>query len=373
VDGRHPRLAVLSHSAVESSHRRKWEIVARRGWNVLLLVPARWPEAGRMVRATPGRRRRLRVEVVPGLALGRLARWTPRGLDGRLEAFRPDVVLAEEEPYGMACWRACSAARALGVPFAFFTWENIRRRYRWVQERILASVLAGSAGAVAGNAEAARLLRRRGFAGRIAVLPQYGVNAAVFRPRDGGACRRALGWPREGPIAGYVGRLLPEKGIETLIRAAGRMPDLRVAIVGSGPHEAALHAAADRLVPGRAIFLPAVPRDRIAVVMSALDVLVLPSRTTPAWKEQFGRVLVEAFAAGRWAVGSSSGEIPAVLGRRSLVFREGDDRALAVRLLSVLGRRPPAGLRRRALGRFADEAVAGATQDFLRGLLRRGG
>jgi glycosyltransferase involved in cell wall biosynthesis len=110
----------------------------------------------------------------------------------------------------------------------------------------------------------------------------------------------------------------------------------------------------------------------MGVVMGALDVLVLPSRTTPVWKEQFGRVLAEAAAAGRWALGSSSGEIPAVLGCRSLVFREGDDLALAARLRSVLGRRPPVGLRRRALRRFTDGVVAAATRRFLDTVFRGG-
>ncbi|MEK7476278.1 MAG: glycosyltransferase [Candidatus Coatesbacteria bacterium] len=365
------RIAVLSHSAVEPSHRRKWELVAGAGWEVLLLVPPAWPEAGRLVRARAGRAARLRVEVVRGFAAGRLARWTPLGLTRRIAAFRPDLVYAEEEPYGIACWRAMGAATSLRVPFAFYTWENIRRGYRWPQGRLLASVLGRAAGAIAGNGEAARVLRGHGFRRPVAVLPQYGFDPAVFRPRPRAACRRALGWPREGAIAGYVGRLIPEKGIETLLHAAARVPGLRVAVVGSGPNEGALRAAAAGL-GDRALFLPAVPRERIGVVMGALDVLVLPSRTTPAWKEQFGRVLAEAFASGRWAIGSSSGEIPAVLGRRSLVFREGDVPGLAARLRSVVGRRPPAELRLRALRRFTDGAVAAGTRAFLGGLLRGG-
>ena len=43
---------------------------------------------------------------------------------------------------------------------------------------------------------------------------------------------------------------------------------------------------------------------------SEMDVLVLPSHTTPRWAEQFGRVLVEALWCGIPVVGSSSGEIP---------------------------------------------------------------
>ncbi len=63
--------------------------------------------------------------------------------------------------------------------------------------------------------------------------------------------------------------------------------------------------------------------------MSGLDVLVLPSRTWSNWKEQFGRVLIEAMACEVPVVGSDSGEIPNVIGDAGLVFPEGDAPALA--------------------------------------------
>ena len=56
---------------------------------------------------------------------------------------------------------------------------------------------------------------------------------------------------------------------------------------------------------------------------------MLASRTRPNWKEQFGRVLVEAMASGVVAVGSDSGEIPHVIGPAGLTFPEGDAAALA--------------------------------------------
>ena len=62
-----------------------------------------------------------------------------------------------------------------------------------------------------------------------------------------------------------------------------------------------------------------------------MDVLVLPSRTTPTWAEQFGRVLTEALSCGTCVVGSDSGEIPWVIGTTGggMVFPEDDVAALA--------------------------------------------
>jgi len=62
-----------------------------------------------------------------------------------------------------------------------------------------------------------------------------------------------------------------------------------------------------------------------------MDILVLPSETRPNWKEQFGRVLIEAMACGACVVGSDSGEIPTLIkasgGGR--VFPEANPSALA--------------------------------------------
>jgi glycosyltransferase involved in cell wall biosynthesis len=58
----------------------------------------------------------------------------------------------------------------------------------------------------------------------------------------------------------------------------------------------------------------------------------LPSLTTPRWKEQFGRVLIEAMACGVPVVGSDSGEIPQVVGDAGLIFPEGDAAGLAAAL-----------------------------------------
>ena len=70
------------------------------------------------------------------------------------------------------------------------------------------------------------------------------------------------------------------------------------------------------------------PSTEVPAVLRALDVLVLPSLTTPSWKEQFGRVLQEAMACAIPVVGSDSGEIPHVIGDAGLVTPEGDAAAL---------------------------------------------
>ena len=136
-------------------------------------------------------------------------------------------------------------------------------------------------------------------------------------------------------------------------------------IVGNGPMRGALQAAAARAPSGRVHLLDAVPHTEIGRVLAAMDVLVLPSRTTPRWKEQFGRVITEAMACEVAVVGSDSGEIPNLLRRTGggIVVREENSDDLFEAVGSLVGN--PA--RARALGRagalyvgahYTNEAVA---------------
>ncbi len=92
---------------------------------------------------------------------------------------------------------------------------------------------------------------------------------------------------------GYVGRLMPEKGIADLLTALRDLEEVKALIIGSGPDEPEL-----RRLAGRhnilAEFVAALPQEDLPDWYSRMDILVLPSRTTRKWAEQFGRVLVEA-------------------------------------------------------------------------------
>ena len=109
-----------------------------------------------------------------------------------------------------------------------------------------------------------------------------------------------------------------------------------------------------------------------------LDVLVLPSRSRPNWKEQFGRVLIEAMACGVPVVGSTCGEIPMVIGDAGLIFPENDCAALTAALQSLLDDRAQrtalaAAGRRRVLERFTMQQVAADTVAAYRRLLALSG
>jgi glycosyltransferase involved in cell wall biosynthesis len=191
------------------------------------------------------------------------------------------------------------------------------------------------------NSEAVDVLKRQGFSGGTSVVPLFGVDTRVFHPRPAEAQRAAL--KLKGCAVGYVGRLVPEKGLTTLLEALARTePYVQALFIGDGPEKPKLQEQARQLgLARRTHFLPAVDYGAVADYMNALDILVLASRTQTHWKEQYGRVLVEAMACRVAVVGSDSGAIPETVGDAGRIFPEGDSAALAG-ILRELAARPEA-------------------------------
>ena len=252
------------------------------------------------------------------------------GLGRQMQRFQPAVVHIDEEPYNLATAQALYLARQVGARSLFFSWQNIQRRYPPPFCLLEHYVLRGADYALVGNHEAVGVWRAKGYRGPIAVVPQFGVDPDIFRPGR----RRA----DQGFHVGYVGRLVAEKGVDLLLEAlAGLAGAWRASILGSGPQRQALQEQARRLgLTDRVSFEDWLPSGQMPAHYRRLDALVLPSRTRPNWKEQFGRVLVEAMACGVAVVGSDCGEIPNVIGEAGLIFSEGQAEALRSRLERLL-------------------------------------
>lgn len=356
------RVLALSHSAVVGAYREKFrKLAGRKGWELHLALPHAWPEGGQDAAAPgDGREGSLQVHRLRGRLRGRVGFATLAGLKPLVRALKPALIYAEEDPFSLGAYQALRAAQGAGARFVFYTWENMDRRYKPPLNWVRARVLRGSAAGVAGNREGAELLRSWGFAAPLLTQPQYGIDTEHFKP----AARKA----KRPFMVGYFGRLVPEKGVDLLLRAA-QLAKLPVRIGGQGPEEHALRLQCDALGVD-ASFEGFVPFERRSQFYAGIDVLALPSRTRRDWKEQFGRVLAEAMACGVPCVGSDSGAIPEVIGDAGLVFREGDANGLAAALSRLakdakLRARLAKASRARALKHFDEGALVSDLGAFL--------
>jgi len=290
---------------------------------------------------------------------------------------KPDAIYAIEEHYSLITYLALlwRERRSPDTTFLFRTWQNINKEYpvpfRWTERY----VLSRSDGATSANHEGGEILDTKGLKGALRIIPD-GVDCAKFQPGKGVAVRKDIS--PDTPLLGYVGRLVTEKGIDLLLHAMSKMDiDCNLLIVGAGPEESALKDLADQLsLADRIIFKPPVDRNEMPEWMGALDVLVLPSRTCPNWKEQFGMVLAEGMASGVPVIGSDSGEIPHVIGDAGLVFPENETGALTeclARLLCNDDLRQSLGTRarQRALKEYSAEMHSEKVVSFIRELVEK--
>jgi glycosyltransferase involved in cell wall biosynthesis len=353
------RVLLLSKAAVRAVYHRQYEHIASQPEveQLTVVVPPYWnePHVGRLIleQVHP---RNYTLKVTPLRWNGRYHLYYAPRLPCLIREFRPDLVHLDEEVYNFATFHAALAARRIASDTVAFCWQNIYRRYPppfcWF-EKILARILSG---VIAGNADAAHVLHRKGFRIPIAIIPQYGVDTETFTPANPAA---------KPPFrVGYLGRLVPAKGIDVLLESLRQCPDSCEAWIGGEGNISLWKAQAERLgIAHRIHWVGAVPSTQVPAFLQTLHCLVLPSRTTPRWKEQFGRVLVEAMACGLPVIGSNSGEIPRVIGEGGFVFREGDAQQLAqhIRTLSEqteMWKALSCAARERAVRHFSMEKVA---------------
>jgi glycosyltransferase involved in cell wall biosynthesis len=202
------------------------------------------------------------------------------------------------------------------------------------------------------------------------------VDLERFHPdREAGrAIRARVGWTDAALVIGFLGRFVPEKGIDTLLNALrASRANWRALFVGSGPMQPAIEALA-REHQGRVLVANGVTHDGVPPWLNSMTVLCAPSVTTASWREQFGRMLIEAMACGVPVLASDSGEMPHVVGDAGIILPEADDRAWAEaidRLLDDGARRAELTARglERVSARYAWPVVARAHLEFFEALL----
>jgi glycosyltransferase involved in cell wall biosynthesis len=167
---------------------------------------------------------------------------------------------------------------------------------------------------------------------RVALWPKA-VDTRAFHPQF--ASQPMRNWLSQGhaesPLFLYVGRVSPEKGIETLRPMLESVPGSRLAIVGGGPSAAALEA---HFAGTGTFFAGYLTGERLAEAMASASALIQPSKT-----ETLGLVLLEGMAAGAVVIGANAGGIPDVVQHEVNGFlfdpdREGDLARVARRVVT---------------------------------------
>jgi glycosyltransferase involved in cell wall biosynthesis len=337
------KVLVISHPAIQPTYHRKFHEISRyRDVELRILVPETWFENEQNLRfSVPPAGDHLSFYSGKVTSPGYGSRFFfTKGIVEHFQEFRPDIIHLEEEPWSL-CALQTIILRHLFCPGSKLIFRTslsipIKLKFGFIGsfiERITfkkcdhAFVLSGRAG---------KLLRQKGYRKGMSIS-YNGVDTRMFRKMDASALRRELGIGGSEFVIGYVGRLMRMKGLATLIEAFAALEDGRLLLVGSGDYREDMLATASRLgVRDRIILAGTIPAADVPEYINCMDVLVLPSITTPGWVEFFGRVLAEAMLCEVPVIGSNSGEIPNVIGDSGLVFQEGDERDLKDKLVMLI-------------------------------------
>lgn len=338
------KLLVVSHACATPVNQQFYaDVQTLTGWDISILVPSNWiNEYGKHV---SGRCDSFKGEVIgrPVWKREHIILHAYRGsMKKLLRQVNPDVIYVNHEPYALATAQVYWAnKRSINKPIGFYSCQNIAKQYpppfRWMEQMVFHQ----SKFAFPITQSVDQVHRSKGYAGPSTVLP-FGVDPTVHHPiEDVAAARAELGASDDDVLIGFLGRIVEEKGLVTLLKALKLLTsqNWKLAIVGGGPFEDQLKANVSQMsLKDRVVFRPFVPHTEAPKYLSAFDITVLPSETRPNWKEQFGRVMIESLACGTPVLGSDSGEI-AVLIRQTgggRVFAEGDPGALACELDALI-------------------------------------
>lgn len=320
-----PRVLVVSHSASPRDNVLWREVLERFPSTSLVL-----PNVDRDARSIPlqaefGAGRVHLLSAHEPFGAGHAAMWMPR-LTSLLQANRYDLLHLAFEP-----WAAIPQALCGRYPVVVQGAETRLLQIPLTQrmKRIgLRRVLRNAVGVASWGRLSLSAFEQVGIPANTprAVIPMGIPNPEIFTssPVDhqGGPLRLL-----------FVGRLVPEKGALTLVKAASSLNrPVLLRIIGTGSEHRRIANFRNISSSLEVLLEGALPERAVAQAMKWAHVVVVPSESTQTWDEQWGRVAVESMMSGRPTVVSDSGELPNLVRNPNLVFRQGDASSLALRL-----------------------------------------
>ena len=239
-----------------------------------------------------------------------------------------DVVHAWQEPYIYAGYQVGKVFARTRARFMFRTAQNLVKSYPPPFHQFERATLSRSHAWIAGGHLVYNAMVQRGYPVNKGQVITLGVDVSAFRPLEPerkAALVRELGLSE--PVIVFMGRLTQAKGVRILQQAVDLLPPglpWSLLVLGSGPEEENLRRWAAERHSQRSIHIRLARHEEVPRILAAADVMVAPSQTVSNWREQFGRMTIEAFASGVAMIGSDSGEIPRVIGDAGLIVPEKD-------------------------------------------------
>jgi glycosyltransferase involved in cell wall biosynthesis len=346
-------LLVVSHACFTAINRRVYHLFTRDGWNLEIVAPktlvftsgeknAEAPQAGD-----------------PPMHYLDLKGRNPRiylfkQLDSLLEEKKPAIILLDNDPVSRLAIQLGKWAKKNNARLYCISNENLpldissvlkRRGWKAFPAAILKRIMLGETkklvhGVFTINPDGEKIFKDIGFK-NVRLIP-LGFDPSFFYPDPAGRSRIRRELNLGGRVIAYFGRITPEKGIHVLIKALSSLKEYswQLMMDSFDPSSSTYHTEITALLKegnilDRVVFINPT-HTAIAAYMNAADWIIVPSVSTPSWKEQYGRVAAEAMACGRIVVASDSGALPDLLNGFGYLFEEDNVKSLNIILEDLI-------------------------------------
>ena len=326
---RRRRIISIAHSYCVALNRRLANEMARVGgedWEITAVAPAFFRGDLRPIELERSGGELCRLEAVPTYLSGRI-HWFVYG-------YRLRSLLRDSWDL-VHCWRSPTSwreGRSHGGRRSEFGWRfrpcktfpSVTRRRSPRSKNIASSAAPDGWGAVGWwSRRWSREATATNLIGSYRWCGPRSISTGSRGARDRKNSPRMAGRGTSG--GGYMGRFVPEKGLSLLMRALDRIATpWRALFVGGGAMDTSIRQWAARYGE-RVRIVNNVAHDEVTAYLNAMDLLCAPSQTAPHWREQFGRMVAEAFACGVPVIASDSGELPYVVDDAGLIVAEHDE------------------------------------------------
>ena len=344
------KLTVIWQSLVVKSYRSFFKYLGQKGLDTNLVAPEQFMELGfQKISCEPFEENEniqshtlksfvFHTQIVFYRGLRRILK---RSLKREKKA--KQIVFCMAEPYSLTALAVWVQARiVLGKDFSFilFGLQNISKSFSIVIAWIQKFLFQQSAAIAVCGPEQTKVLRQQGYRGKIIDFPLW-YDSSLFKPiSNRGLTGQQFdillkNFNAQKIQVGFVGALVEQKGVRNLMSALSNhleyfARESNFLIVGKGQLEEEVRDFASSLNTEAPWIYPLgfMPHKNLPTLFNNLDILVVPSLTLPHWKEQFGRIIIEAQACGCLVLGSNSGHIPQLIDA-DCCFAEDDPEQLA--------------------------------------------
>jgi len=345
------RVLILSSRYREPASRDKLRALVGLGVEVVAVI------AGGSAHLDGG----IRIVPVPvrGSTERSSRRWSPRTVKRLLAELRPDLVHIEEEPDTQLAAVGAALATRARIPYVLASAESLALKLGFWQRRRVARVATGLAGLIGASSPARARLAEWAPDVPAATIPLAGTPVPPPISRE----------PAAALAIGFAGRLVPERGLDLVVRAlANTYGHWTLTVLGTGPEQERAEELIERLgLASRVRWLGGIRPESIEAFWPAIDCLVVASRDTPTWVDGHSPVLLQAMGRGITPIVTRAGALPEIVGEAGLIVDDAERLAEALQQLVAAPakcRSLGASARQRVLEQFTSDAVAARTLEL---------